>query len=124
VSITFRVAQLLTDDEGVYLAQVPETPELNVNKRNAADLLSVLGYAEAGDVEFCGEAPSDEFLGRVLLALGLLDIATDDAHGLPEVEEGRFIECGRAPEYLHDRLAELQSIAEHAKAHDLLVDWC
>ncbi|MER6830873.1 hypothetical protein ABT352_33105 [Streptosporangium sp. NPDC000563] len=95
-------------------------PEVNMANGNAARLLDLLGYdAQEG----WGEAPAEDFLGRTLLAQGLLDITTDDEQGRPTVEDGRFIYCGTAPGYLAGRLTELREVAIWAYHHHTTVAW-
>ncbi|MEV7011730.1 hypothetical protein [Streptosporangium sp. NPDC051022] len=95
-------------------------PEVNLANGNAAWLLGLLGY---DGQEGWGQAPAEDFLGRALLALGLLDIATDDEHGRLTVFDGRFVSCGTAPGYLAGRLAELQELACWAHQHHVPVVW-
>jgi hypothetical protein len=104
-------------------------PELNVANGNAVDLLQLLGLP----AEAWGEAPAEDFLGRVLMAQALLDVATDDEHGRPEVFDeqgdlfgvtvGQVIWCGRRPGYLAERLAELHQIAHWANQFSAEVQW-
>lgn len=94
-------------------------PELNVANGNAVDLFELLGLP----VEEWGEAPAEDLLGRLLIAQALLDVASDDEHGRPDVTDGRHTFCGRRPGYLADRLAELQKIATWAHQHHVPVVW-
>lgn len=96
-------------------------PELNLANGNAARVLELLGYDLAE--EWGGEAHAEDFLGRTLLAQGLLDVATDDEHGRPTVYDGRDVWCGTAPGYLAGRLAELHQLATWAHQHHALVVW-
>lgn len=95
-------------------------PEVNMANGNAAQVFDLLGLHFDGD---WGEAPAEDFLGRVLLAQGLLDVATDDERGLPGFREGNWIECGRRPGYMADRLAQLHEIATWAIEHYTAVGW-
>ncbi|MEV6523392.1 hypothetical protein AB0M43_15695 [Longispora sp. NPDC051575] len=79
MSITFTVAYF--DD----------APEINMNSANTAALLRLLGLP----VESEGEVAAADMIGRVLLAQGLLDLATCDAYGLPDITDGRWTNCGR-----------------------------
>jgi hypothetical protein len=103
-------------------------PELNVANGNAVDLLQLLGLP----VEPWGEAPAEDFLGRVLMAQALLNVATDDEHGRPAVfdEQGDLfgvtvptVWCGRRPGYLAEKLAELHQIATWAHQFNAAVQW-
>ncbi|WP_435111919.1 hypothetical protein [Nocardiopsis synnemataformans] len=87
--------------------------------RNAVDVLDLLGLDRE---DLCGQAPAEDFLGRVLIARGLLDIANGD-EGRPDLIDGPVIDCGRVPGYLAARLAELEEVAEWAHAHHLPVAW-
>ncbi|MBM0201816.1 hypothetical protein JNW90_00935 [Micromonospora sp. STR1s_5] len=89
-------------------------PTVTVANANATTLLAALGYAVNEDDEWqdlSGAAAADEFLGRVLVALA---VAPADA-GVPEhtaLTNPRWIECGRRPGYLQDRLEQLRVLAE------------
>ncbi|MQS17477.1 hypothetical protein F7Q99_36160 [Streptomyces kaniharaensis] len=89
---------------------------LNFNNGNAAEVLRLLGYDAADPY---GNDDAVGFLGRVLLALGLL--VDDDAR--PEVTDGRWTCVGRREGYLSARLGELHAMAEHCVAHGLRVRW-
>jgi hypothetical protein len=95
------------------------TDGINMHNRNAAELLDLLGLTDDPD----GEVPAQDLLGRVLLAQTLLDVATDDEHGLPDVQDGRWFEGGRQPGYLAGRLAELHQLATWAAQHGADVWW-
>jgi hypothetical protein len=86
---------------------------------NPADLLSLLGLTGDSD----GLAAAEDFLGRVLLAQALLDATIDDEHGRPGFRDGNWIECGRHPGSLADRLAHLHEIATWAISHHTVVAW-
>src|SRR5687767_8148484 len=66
------------------------------------------------DVEPAGDTAAEDFLGRVLLAQALLDVATDDEHGRLPSTEANWTTCGRRPGYLADRLADLHTVATWA----------
>jgi hypothetical protein len=106
---------------------------VNVHNANGARLLDALGLADAETTEFgtaatpdplrppamWGTADADDFLGRVLMALGC---APED-EGRPAITEGRIIYGGREPGYLHARLAELHALAEEARTLGRRVTW-
>lgn len=92
---------------------------VNLANGNAAAILRLLGLP----VEPDGVTPAEDFLGRILLAEALLDVATDDEHGTPTVTDGRWTSCGRDPGYLAGRLAELQEIARDALVRGVEVIW-
>jgi hypothetical protein len=116
MSITFTAAAL--DGAGI-LVPVPGSGELNVHNGHAADLLQLLGLP----VEADGEAPAEDFLGRVLIARALLDITTDDEHGRPPITEGRITWGGRAPGELAGHLATLHRLAAWAADRGARVVW-
>ncbi|ROO82595.1 hypothetical protein EDD29_0076 [Actinocorallia herbida] len=90
--------------------------EVNLANGNAARVLHLLGLP-CGEWEMGGEATAEDFLGRILIAQALLDVATDDEHGRPDVTDGRFFFGGQRPGYLADRLAELEEVATWATRH-------
>lgn len=95
-----------------------EPPYVNVSNANAIRLLEVLGLPCTFDMLGDSE-PADDFLGRVLMAL-----AVNPADpGLPAIEEGNVIDCGRRPGYLEDRLGQLRDVAAWAAAHRKVVMW-
>lgn len=102
-----------------FSAARPDGPEVNVHTGNAAALLDLLGLAQ----EPYGQAPAEDFLGRALLALGLVDVATNDAHGHPAVPQGRWVHGGHPPGHLTGRLQELADLARWAHTHHVPVTW-
>lgn len=95
-------------------------PEVNLHNANAARVLDLLGFAPE---ETGGTHPAEDFLGRVLLAQGLLGAATDDEHGVPAVTDGRYFTGGRSPGHLAEVLAQLAEIATWAHRHHGEVTW-
>ncbi len=96
-------------------------PDLNVSNANAKLLLDVLGYAadiEAG--EYSGVADSEEFLGRILTALA---VAPADAGAPWHRTTPRFIECGRRPGYLQEKLHALHEIALWCRDNRRRIQW-
>jgi hypothetical protein len=136
MSITFT-AQWGTGDD------TKSGEEINLANGNAAAVLALLGYGEpAGSYEVlgiqfpvipaaAGDAEPDDFIGRILIARGLLDIATDDEHGKPMTGNGGgpgtgralIIDCGRHPGGLAERLSDLEAVARDAKTHGGIVTW-
>ncbi|MDG4792066.1 hypothetical protein O7626_40330 [Micromonospora sp. WMMD1102] len=95
-------------------------PTVNMANGNAAQVLDLLGLTNDG----CGELAAEDFLGRVLLAQALSDVATDDTRGLPARIEGtNWIDCGRRPGYLAERLTQLHEIASWARERNAVVMW-
>ncbi|GGM27604.1 hypothetical protein GCM10011608_10540 [Micromonospora sonchi] len=95
------------------------SPEVNMANGNAAQVFDLLGLEFDGD---WGNTTGPDFLGRVLLALALLDTTTD-VEGRPEVVDGRWTEGGRRPGYLAERLTQLHDLALWAVEHDADVEW-
>ena len=118
MSVTFTTA--IPQADTLDLTGQPGAPELNVASGNAAHLFGLLGLHFDGDG---GKAPAEDFLGRVLLAQALLDVTTDDEHGRPGIRVGNWIDCGRRPGYLADRLACLREIATWAYERHATVAW-
>src|SRR5215471_8779357 len=104
--------------------------EVNVSNANAAALLELLGLRPDGEPvgtlpvldlpdfgELMGQCPGEDFLGRVLTARAFLDARGDEgtpAHvlsGGPGTGSAMVVECGRAPGYFGDRLAQLENLA-------------
>jgi hypothetical protein len=98
---------------------------VNVNNRNAMDLLAVLGYPVALDPEerdLAGVDDAAAFLARVEVALAL---APADP-GLPTIayRDGATVtDCGRRPGYLQERLAGLRDLALACQAAGARVAW-
>lgn len=98
----------------------PVGPTLNMANGNAAQVFDLLGLTYDGDI---GETTAEDLLGRVLLAQALLNVTVDDEDGRPEVRDGNWIECGRRPGYLADKLALLREIATWAHEHHVAIWW-
>jgi hypothetical protein len=96
-------------------------PMVNMANGNAAQVFDLLGLTYDGDF---GEIAAEDFLGRVLLAQALTDVVTDDTRGLPaRIEGAKWIDCGRRPGYLAERLTELHEIACWAHERNAVVVW-
>jgi len=114
---------------GVYRPYVSEIPdvahEMNVSNANASMLFEVLGV----DWDWCGAMDADEFLGYVLVALGMpLDdsgVAPSEYQAMgPEGPTGpRVIDCGRSPGYVSARLQTLSEMAVEAKRLGRQITW-
>ncbi len=97
----------------VYAEQVES---VNVSNVNARFLLGMLAFDAA---DLCGSVSADEFLGRVLVADGL---SVGDA-GVPAIQEGNMVECGRPEGYAEDSLAALRTLANSAKTLGVDIIW-
>lgn len=96
---------------------------LNVSNRNAVRLLALLGYDRETCEDNCGSDDAEAFLGRVLVALSLVDVSTADRVGTPGHWEGRIYEGGHYPGYFQDRLEELEEVAQAARRRGTEVTW-
>ncbi len=113
-----------------FSATADRAPQVNMNNGNAAAVLGLLGYgteqAEVlGQPVYYGEgeAAAEDFLGRTLLALALVDAASDDETGRPAVQDGNWWPGGRRPGYLAGRLAELHELGLWARRCEATVFW-
>lgn len=95
-------------------------PTVNMANGNAAQVFDLLGLTYDGD---WGTTTGPDFLGRVLLALAFLDGATADTEGRPAAVDGNWVECGRRPGYLAERLTALHDLAAWAVEHHADVEW-
>ncbi|MEV0214345.1 hypothetical protein [Micromonospora sp. NPDC050695] len=97
-----------------------QAPTVNMANGNAAQVFDLLGLTYDGD---WGTTTGQDFLGRVLLALAFLSEATGDNEGRPAVVDGNWVECGRRPGYLAERLTDLHDLAVWACANGADVEW-
>lgn len=86
---------------------------LNLNERNARDLLEYLGLSREG----YGTIPAAEMASRCESQLAKL--RPESAR--PTIDAGRVVECGRPAGFLRDRTAELHRIA--LAAQDWWISW-
>lgn len=119
------------DLDGCFIYEITSVPRLIVSSANGAELLRVLGLqpeVEVIDGLFYqnseGSVSAQDFLGRVLMAQG---VAPSDP-GIPWHDDSRpggarVIQCGRCPEYVDEKLIELEAIAQWAIAHGRNVQW-
>lgn len=116
---------------GADLDEVGAEPSVNVCNRNAADLLTVLGYpVDLEAPELCGDADAADFAARVTLAAAmepdgtLTEIVVTGVEFLPGVvAAGTYVSAGREASYLTDRLAELQALAAWCVENGRRVVW-
>jgi hypothetical protein len=102
-----------------FAAAVAGGPQVNLANGNAAQVFHLLGLEFDGDF---GEAPGQDFLGRVLLAQALLDASADQGE-IPAHQVGRVVEWGRRAGYLADKLADLRTVANWAVRQHAEVVW-
>ena len=96
-----------------------DAPEVNPSNANARRVLETLGLYSDNDDELSGSCSAEDFLGRVLLAQAI----TPADPGIPAVQDGNNIDCGRAAGYLQDTLAALRELADWCIANDRKVTW-
>lgn len=89
---------------------------VNMANTNASMVLDLLGHDTN---ELYGSESGEEFLGRVLIALGL----TPEDEGRPTVVDGNLTECGTPPGYKHSRLNQLHELAVHAVNAKTTITW-
>ena len=126
MSVTFTAATrtFCPEFDADMLVSVPEAEELEVNmsNSNAAVVCGSLGI-DLEEWGWCGGLPAEDFLGRVLVALAIQP--SDEGIPSHEVPTGgaRWIECGRRPGYIQERLAQLHELAAWAVEHGAEIDF-
>lgn len=123
---------------GIFLKALdggPASPEVNMANGNVRPVLEALGLApdgaDFGDI-CCGSAEAEDFLGRVLMALGVAPVSAErpvqiwaTADNLARTSvEGRlayetpvgptWVECGVPEGYVQTRLTQLLEVAAFA----------
>jgi hypothetical protein len=97
--------------------------EINVSNANAAFILDALGYAESvTEGELFGETSGEDFLGRVMVALGLAP-ADEGRPSPPDADHVTVVDCGRRPGYLQEKLDMLRELGDAAKGFGSMVVW-
>ena len=117
-----RCTDIYCASEGLgWIQKTVEDPEVNMSNVNAATLLDVLGIKVGEDFsDRCtGRLEADDFLGRILVARAL----SPADEGLPALQEGNMIDCGRSEGYVDVRLAELEQIAVWSRDRNLQIAW-
>jgi hypothetical protein len=111
------------------LEWVSDGPKAHFSQANAIHLLMVLGFDVTPDDELIGEAPADDFLGRVLTALATEPwdegVAPVEGPGLllGRIPVKHMIDCGRRPGYVQDAMEDLREVAEAAQRLGRAVAW-
>ncbi len=93
-----------------------DIPEINLSNSNARRILDALGL---NSDDLSGSGTAEDFLGRCLIALAL---EPADA-GVPPVQDGNVIDCGRPAGYLQTRLTELHALAVWCAGQGRAVSW-
>lgn len=99
-----------------------DRPDLNVCHVNAHALLDLLDLEHDDEYDLYGRMPAGEFQARVVLAQARIAVTGED-DGTPDIVEGRYVEFGRRPGYLADRLDALEAVAAWAAEHGGDVVW-
>lgn len=111
MSVTFTVARETQHQGRTVIMHLDDAPELNVSNRNAALILSELGFE--GEDFYCGAIDADELLAKITFRQAFPSgIALDTI----DENDGRFIDVGVSAEYVPSRLTALVEICEHALA--------
>jgi hypothetical protein len=126
MSVTFTAATrtFCAEFDADLLVACPEAEELEINmsNSNAAVVCAALGI-DLDAEGWCGSLPAEDFLGRVLVALAIQP--SDEGIPVHELPTGgvRWVECGRRPGYIQERLGQLHELAQWAVAHGAEVDF-
>jgi hypothetical protein len=107
---------------GVLVDEVHDFVTVNLANGNAARVMQLLGYT--GDDIYCGSAAVDDFLGRLLVADGLLETSDERA---PQTFTGHrgatLIDLGERAGYLNEKISLLIDLANWAKANNSDICW-
>jgi hypothetical protein len=107
---------------GVLVDEVHDFVEVNLANSNAARIMQLLGYS--GEDLYCGSAAVDDFLGRLLIADGLLETTDERA---PHTRKGQLgatlIDLGERAGYLNEKLALLIDLTNWAKSNNSDICW-
>lgn len=101
-------------------------PDVNVSNANAVPLLRLLGLPvdlEDEEVELCGTATAEDFLGRIMMAQA---VSPSDACMPATEEQGEgmlLVWCGRRVGYSDDRLVALRELADFAVSRGKTIQW-
>lgn len=107
---------------GVLVDDVHEFTEVNLANANAYRVLTLLGYD--GHETYCGHATADDFLGRLLVADGLLETSDARASTTTRGEKGAtLIDLGEPEGYLNEKIRLLIELANWAKANGSGISW-
>jgi hypothetical protein len=107
------------------LSVIDGQPDVNMNNRNAADVLRLLGVDAAAE-GWAGSFDPDDLIGRAMLGAIEPDEGLPEYHG-PGVVLGALVEnlhdLGREAGYIARRMAEVIEVAHAAKAFGRRVSW-
>lgn len=131
MSVDFRPEFLDTDD-GDWFFDSGQVPTMNLANGNAANVLGALNLVSAergmsrdpfNTDELAGFADAELVLG---CALAYLAVEPEDAGLVPHAlnERGNFMDAGRRPGYLQEKLQVIVEIATWARDHGRRFEWC
>lgn len=83
--------------------------DLQLNNRNAHDLLAWLGYRR----DWCGELEPGDLIARCMRRTW--DVERNHDKALPDEAEGNAVIVGRRPGYLREKTEQLLVIAKEAR---------
>jgi len=117
MGITFNAIR-----DGVPLGFADERHLPNCNDANKGLVLRVLGFAPARNGDDYGECDATDFLGRILVALALLDDPElPPGHTMPRPHRFQYLGDNRG--YLVRKLHELREHTTWCAAHGYHVQW-
>jgi hypothetical protein len=114
-----------TDVHAYPVYDTDNDPMVCMSNTNAIRILEHLGLFTNGDeIPYYGSLSVEDFEGRLIVAHALTPV---DA-GVPmTVTRGAggatFVDCGRSPNYLQDRFAQLEQLAGFAREHGANIVW-
>lgn len=108
--------------QGVLVDGNHQWPQINISYGNAARVMGMLGFE--GDDIHGGHATADDFLGRLLVADGLLETSDARPSSVTRGANGAtLIDCGERAGYVNDKIRSLISLAMWAKEHGSDIVW-
>lgn len=108
--------------DGPLVDRVLPFDELNMANGNAAELLTLVGFA--GDDLYAGSCDAGELLGRLLVAGALLDPSPEVPERVERSSGGAtLVDFGRPEGYLNDKVDRLAEVARFASDIGSSVVW-
>lgn len=131
MSVDFR-PEFLDSDDADWFFDSGDVPTMNVANGNAASILGALNLvtAERGmdrnpfnTEDLAGFVDAEQVLGAAQLYLAL---EPEDSGLVPHAlnERGNFIDAGRRPGYLQEKIQRIAEIAAWARDHGRRFEWC
>ena len=107
---------------GVLVDEVHDFVTVNLANGNAARVMRLLGYS--GDDVYCGSARVDDFLGRLLVADGLLETSDERRpQTFKRFGGATLVDAGEPAGYLNEKLKLLIDLANWAKTNHSDICW-